>query len=201
MMRSTIERVTFRHAFALRGLDERQPPGTYEVETDEEPLEGLSFLAYRRVATAIRIPMAGRGAGVQPDLPDRPTRPGGGTSARFSGGDRRMRIAQIAPLVRGRPAAAVRRHRADRGPSHRRPGRARPRRHPVRQRRGANAGEAGGGARSGHPPRSGAAQVGSRRAPVDAARGAPSPARVRHPPLPCRPDPLPVLRRSRRRAP
>ena len=63
MMRSTIERVTFRHAFVLKGLDERQPPGTYEVETDEEPIQGLSFLAYRRVATAIRIPMAGRGAG------------------------------------------------------------------------------------------------------------------------------------------
>jgi hypothetical protein len=63
MMRSTIERVTFRYAFVLKGLDERQPPGTYEVETDEEPIQGLSFLAYRRVATAIRIPMAGRGAG------------------------------------------------------------------------------------------------------------------------------------------
>jgi hypothetical protein len=31
------------------------PPGTYEVNTDEELLEGLSFPVYRRVATWIRL--------------------------------------------------------------------------------------------------------------------------------------------------
>ena len=65
MMRSRMERVTFRHAFMLKGLDKRQAPGTYEVETDEEPILGLSFIAYRRVATAIRIPMAGSGGSSQ----------------------------------------------------------------------------------------------------------------------------------------
>ena len=140
MMRSTIERVTFRHAFTLRGVDERQPPGTYEVETDEEPIVGLSFLAYRRVATAIRIPMAGQRCRLQPDLPDRPARPGGGTSPRFPGGEPEHEDRPGRAAVRGRPAAPLRRHRADRRPSHRRPGRARPRRDAVRQRRGARPG-------------------------------------------------------------
>jgi hypothetical protein len=62
MMRSSIERVTFRHDFSLKGVDAAQPPGTYEIETDDEPLLGLSFLAYRRVATAIRIPSGTRGS-------------------------------------------------------------------------------------------------------------------------------------------
>ena len=35
MMRSSIERVTFRHDFLLKGVDTAQPPGTYEIETDD----------------------------------------------------------------------------------------------------------------------------------------------------------------------
>ena len=62
MLRSSIERVTFRHGFMLKGMDAAQPPGTYEIEIEEEPLEGLSFLAYRRISTAIRIPSAIRGS-------------------------------------------------------------------------------------------------------------------------------------------
>jgi hypothetical protein len=34
------------------------PEGTYEVVTDEETIEGLSFAAYRRVATMIIVPAA-----------------------------------------------------------------------------------------------------------------------------------------------
>jgi hypothetical protein len=50
----TIRRdVTFRHPFFLKGADGMQPPGTYTVETDEEQIPGLSFLAYRRIATTI----------------------------------------------------------------------------------------------------------------------------------------------------
>jgi hypothetical protein len=32
------------------------PPGTYEVAPDRELMEGASFIAYRRVATTIRVP-------------------------------------------------------------------------------------------------------------------------------------------------
>ena len=37
-------------------MDEMQPAGTYTIEIDEELLEGLSFPAYRRIATAILVP-------------------------------------------------------------------------------------------------------------------------------------------------
>lgn len=53
--RTRIERVTFREPFALGGLDEAQPAGVYRVDTEEELLEGLSFLAYRRVSTVIHL--------------------------------------------------------------------------------------------------------------------------------------------------
>ena len=33
-----------------------QPAGTYKVDTDEELIDGLSFLAYRRIATWIHLP-------------------------------------------------------------------------------------------------------------------------------------------------
>jgi hypothetical protein len=48
--------VTFLHPFSLVGVDGVQPAGTYTVETVEEPLENLSFIAYRRVSTTIVLP-------------------------------------------------------------------------------------------------------------------------------------------------
>ncbi|MDR7039752.1 hypothetical protein J2X36_004530 [Methylobacterium sp. BE186] len=62
-MRTTRKTLTFDLPFTLSGLDEQQPAGTYTVDTDEELLEGLSFLAYRRVATTIYIPFAHSGSG------------------------------------------------------------------------------------------------------------------------------------------
>ena len=62
-MRTTRESVTFDHPFWLDGVDGMQPAGTYPVDVDEELIEGLSFLAYRRVATTIYLPLPGRGAG------------------------------------------------------------------------------------------------------------------------------------------
>jgi hypothetical protein len=40
----------------LRGFDAPQPAGEYRIEQDEEPIEGVSWLAYRRVATFIHLP-------------------------------------------------------------------------------------------------------------------------------------------------
>ena len=62
-MRTRRETVTFARPFRLRGVDEAQPAGAYTVETDEEPIEGLSFMAYRRVATGIFLPLARAGQG------------------------------------------------------------------------------------------------------------------------------------------
>ena len=48
--------VTFLHPFLLKGIDRVLPPANYQVVTDEEAIEGLSFLAYRRVSTMILVP-------------------------------------------------------------------------------------------------------------------------------------------------
>jgi hypothetical protein len=40
----------------IDGVDKTLPPGTYLVETDEEQIPGLTFLAYRRLQTVIVVP-------------------------------------------------------------------------------------------------------------------------------------------------
>jgi hypothetical protein len=57
--RSRQEIVTFKHPFRIKGIDRLLPPGAYEVITDEEMIEGLSFASFRRVATMIMVPAAG----------------------------------------------------------------------------------------------------------------------------------------------
>jgi len=56
--RSRRETVTFRHPFRIKGIDRLLPSGAYEVITDEEMIEGLSFASFRRVATMIMVPAA-----------------------------------------------------------------------------------------------------------------------------------------------
>ena len=48
--------VVFINPFRLKGVDRVLPPGAYEVVTDEELIEGLSFPVYHRVSTAIMVP-------------------------------------------------------------------------------------------------------------------------------------------------
>ena len=62
-MRTTRQNVTFDQPFSLYAVDEVQPAGTYAVDVDEELIEGLSFLAYQRVATTIYLPLLHGGAG------------------------------------------------------------------------------------------------------------------------------------------
>jgi hypothetical protein len=56
--RSRRETVHFKHAFRIKGIDRLLLPGAYEVITDEEMIEGLSFPSFRRVATMIMVPCA-----------------------------------------------------------------------------------------------------------------------------------------------
>ena len=56
--RSRRETVHFKHPFRIRGVDRLLPAGAYEVITDEEMIEGLSFSCFRRVATMIMVPGA-----------------------------------------------------------------------------------------------------------------------------------------------
>jgi hypothetical protein len=57
-MRSRRETITFRHPFRIKGIDRQLQAGAYEVVTDEEMIEGLSFASFRRVATMIMVPGA-----------------------------------------------------------------------------------------------------------------------------------------------
>jgi hypothetical protein len=54
--RTQSKNVVFSQPFLLKGVDRVLPPGDYRVTTDEELIEGLSFLAYRRVSTMIFVP-------------------------------------------------------------------------------------------------------------------------------------------------
>jgi hypothetical protein len=58
LTRSRRETVTFKHPFRIKGIERQLPAGAYEVVTDEEMIEGLSFPCYRRVATMIMVPGA-----------------------------------------------------------------------------------------------------------------------------------------------
>lgn len=50
-IRTTRKIVEFSIPFSIEGLDRVLPAGSYEIVTDEELIEGLSFPVYRRVAT------------------------------------------------------------------------------------------------------------------------------------------------------
>jgi hypothetical protein len=54
-IRTTRKTVKFTRPFTLDGSNEEFPEGDYIVETDEELVEGISFPAYRRIATLIHL--------------------------------------------------------------------------------------------------------------------------------------------------
>jgi hypothetical protein len=64
-MRTKRQMLSFRHPFSLKGVDRQLAPGKYEVLTDEELIEGLSFPVYRRVATMIFLPVDSRGSATE----------------------------------------------------------------------------------------------------------------------------------------
>jgi hypothetical protein len=57
-MRSRRETIHFKHPFRLKGIDRLLSAGAYEVVTDEEMIDGLSFPCFRRIATLIVVPGA-----------------------------------------------------------------------------------------------------------------------------------------------
>jgi hypothetical protein len=57
-VRSRREVINFAHPARIKGIDRLLKAGAYEVVTDEELIEGLSFPCYRRVATMIMVPGA-----------------------------------------------------------------------------------------------------------------------------------------------
>jgi hypothetical protein len=55
-IRTTEKTVRFVRPFSLKGAERSFPAGAYRVITDEELIEGISLLAYRRVSTMILVP-------------------------------------------------------------------------------------------------------------------------------------------------
>ena len=56
--RTRRETITFKHPARIKGIERLLPAGAYEIVTDEEMIEGLSFPSFRRIATMIMVPGA-----------------------------------------------------------------------------------------------------------------------------------------------
>lgn len=66
LTRTKRETVLFSNPFSLEGVGRVLPAGSYEVVTEEELIEGLSFPAYRRVSTMMLVPgQSSRAASVE----------------------------------------------------------------------------------------------------------------------------------------
>lgn len=53
--------VTFQNPFSLDSIEGEWPAGDYTIETEEEPLDSMAVLAFRRISTTLVIrPPAGR---------------------------------------------------------------------------------------------------------------------------------------------
>lgn len=55
-LRSTKKTVVFHKPFTLENTGESFPSGQYVVETVEESLKDISFIAFRRIHTLLNIP-------------------------------------------------------------------------------------------------------------------------------------------------
>ena len=62
-IRTTSKAVTFTRPFHLDGIEGEYPAGSYAVETEEALIDAPSVVAYRRIATWIRLPLPSRAAG------------------------------------------------------------------------------------------------------------------------------------------
>jgi hypothetical protein len=54
--RTTRTTVTFHRPFTLSSIEGSQPAGTYQLEAEEEQLEGVSFNAFRRTTMVLFLP-------------------------------------------------------------------------------------------------------------------------------------------------
>jgi hypothetical protein len=58
-IRTTVKTVRFTQPFRLSGIDDVQPPGEYDVTTDEEQIDSMTQIAWHRVATTILLSRGG----------------------------------------------------------------------------------------------------------------------------------------------
>jgi hypothetical protein len=57
MSRTTSKVISFEKPFKLKGWATTLPAGDYQVEIEEERLEAVSFVAHRRVAVFLHLPV------------------------------------------------------------------------------------------------------------------------------------------------
>ena len=62
-IRTTRSRVTFASPFVIHGIDGEQRPGSYDVETEEEVIEGKLHTVYIRVAMILYVARGGTTSG------------------------------------------------------------------------------------------------------------------------------------------
>lgn len=58
-IRTTVAKVHFAMPFRLRGIDDAQSPGDYDITTDEEQVGGMNTQGWRRVSTTILLSRGG----------------------------------------------------------------------------------------------------------------------------------------------
>jgi len=58
-MRTRLSVVTFHYPFTLNGDVGELPPGSYEIETDEEEMQAIDRVAYRKVAIRLHVERPG----------------------------------------------------------------------------------------------------------------------------------------------
>lgn len=61
--------VNFSHSFFLSGIDEVQPAGEYDIAEDDEIIEGLTWIAWQRVAAFICLPLPKLGSNSRQMVP------------------------------------------------------------------------------------------------------------------------------------
>ncbi len=57
--RITATVVTFRHPFTLERFGDVLPPGSYDVDIEEEKLDTVSVAAWKRISTTIQLKRSG----------------------------------------------------------------------------------------------------------------------------------------------
>ena len=82
-IRSGRQTVRFDRPFMLEASGRSLPAGTYEVVTDEELVEGLSFPVYRRAATIMIVPAPAPSSATEMLTVD-PARPHRGARTRWA---------------------------------------------------------------------------------------------------------------------
>jgi hypothetical protein len=93
--RTSSKIVIFDKPFSLKGVDQTVPAGNYRVDTDEELLEGVSFVAYRRVSTVMFLPVKSRRGSSVEMVNHRSLGPSGSTRARRRIALRALRLERL----------------------------------------------------------------------------------------------------------